>query len=208
MSLDSCDKTTVHGESDSCIDSGLTENNINIELNKMLSKKKIKNLKHLTPLTTDDSECIDELTDSSCEETEITETTPDDEIDDSSDLIKATSEMRVDVLRMLMIIQKLSTEVKTQKEKIANLEENLSHCNNSTNGTETDNVTVVSSVSSSINDLNEYEIKLDTFKNDVNAEFALFREKMIHDFNLFKANIVEASRIRSQQNVLLKGRSR
>ena len=149
----------------------------------MLSnKKKLKVAK--VALTTDDStdsddsDCFDTMTDTDCTTSDATEDVVEDA---SSDIVGATSEIRVDVLRILMMLQQLTADLKIQKQRIAVLE---------TGGGGSTN---------SINDLNEYELKLDKFKSDVNTEFSNFREQMLIDYDLFKRNIIEASRIRSQQ---------
>jgi len=182
MSLDSYNKTTCVN-TDSCLDAGLTEKNIHIELNKMLSKKKkLKTAK--IELTTDDSDsdnsdCFDTMTDTDCTSSDVT---TEDVPEECSDVIGATSELRVDVLKILVMMQQLTCDVRTLKQKVAALE---------AGGVST----------TSANDLNEYELKLDQFKSNVNTEFSNFREQMLIDYDLFKRNIIEASRIRSQQLV-------
>jgi hypothetical protein len=184
MSLDSYNKTTTCVNTDSCLDSGLTEKNIHIELNKMLSnKKKLKTAKVASTTDdstdSDDSDCFDTMTDTDCTTSDTTEEIVDNE---SSDVIEATSELRVDVLKILTMLQRLTADLKIQKQRITALEAGGG------GGSTT-----------SINDLNEYELKLDQFKSDVNTEFSNFRNQMLLDYDLFKRNIIEASRIRSQQ---------
>jgi hypothetical protein len=114
----------------------------------------------------------------------------------SENIVDVTSEIRVDVLRLLTIVKKMEFQIRDLdlQLKQANLKiEELELGSTNSNSTDTNN----SSHQSQSVDLNEYEIKLDKFKKDVNTEFTDFKTQLRIDFDTFRQNIVQAARIRN-----------
>lgn len=165
-----CDSNTDNNISTSCIttDSDFVKNNLHIELNNMIIKRKNKEY-YL--------------------DSDINNISEKDVCDNKSDdLIKVISEMRVDILHILIILQKLVDESNCQKQKILNLENKLksSECISSKSS---------ECISSTSQELNDNEIKMDKFKKEVNTEFTEFRNLMNSEFLKFKQNIIDISRI-------------
>lgn len=121
----------------------------------------------------------------------------------SENIVDVTSEIRVDVLRLLTIVKKMELQIRDLDSQLkqANLKiEELESGSANSNSTDTNDSSHQSQsvdLSTNINELNEYEIKLDKFKKDVNTEFTDFKTQLRIDFDTFRQNIVQAARIRN-----------
>lgn len=137
-----------------------------------------------------------------------------------SNIEKNMAEMKIDIYRILRILQQLTNDIKKQKNRIQCLENEILKTNanftsdgsSCTRSLETDEQkensgsTFVSCASTAngsatsmanIIELNEYDIKLDKIKSEINIEFIEFKKKMTEDYAMFKNSLIQTSRIRS-----------
>lgn len=124
----------------------------------------------------------------------------------AENIIDVTSEIRVDVLRLLTIIKKMENEkidmdnkLKHLSHKVKDLEELVISYKEKTSTVDTNSDSTCGhfgSLTENIRDVNEYEIKLDKFKNEMNDKFIKLQKKWNDEFAIFKQNIIEISRIK------------
>lgn len=122
--------------------------------------------------------------------------------DKMENIVDVTSELRVDILRLLNIIKKMESEKKVLYIKIKELEKKIKKIEtNSDNTVITDTSVCVSNSSKQLTqdvcELNEFEIKLDKLKKETNEEFINFKSQITNEFAVFRQNIIQASRIRN-----------
>lgn len=124
----------------------------------------------------------------------------------TENIVDVTSEIRVDVLRLLTIIKKMETEkietdnklkeLSNKTKELANKIKDFENkqCNNTFSSE--NNGTCLESVTENVCDLNEYEIKLDKFKTEINNKFIKMQQSWRDEFTNFKQNIIDISRIK------------
>lgn len=182
---------------DVCIDSGHTDRKLKIELEQMLSKRKTKHYGKHDSSSSDEIEII--------EKQKHKHTNKHSKPKDSEDrlenvnmsfgkIVQVTKDTRSDVLRILLILQKLIDDSRTQKQKILKLEHKIKDLEHKL--TNFNSSCAVHSSASVEEDLcREYEIKFDKFKQEVNTEIININTTIINLNLNFETQITN---IRSQ----------